>query len=389
MSRIACGFTANLDGKAALDPSLYERLCKDRRAEGVVPRKQSAVLRSRRELAEAIAWNVAAGSGGEYIVADEELLRDLRGMADWEWAIGGTGLQAARAAAAAGHEALVNLPAWTERFDDLLDHDGLRAERNLEAAPPVHYILEFSCEGRANRLILRGTGEFSGRLVAAGFAYRLENEANAFRALLVSGYNAADNEDKAGILMQEQIDLIVALGAKAPPVHLELAAFFSREAQLRVIERFRPYIRSVGCNEDEIGELLGLDEPLLELPDDRLLVVLEEARSALGVSNLILHTREFAACLSGADADGWKEALRSGTRFAVARAVSGKFCSEAEIAGIVAGLPPNARGLALAELAAGKQGICVVPAFEARKLAGTVGLGDTFAGGLLVAAPPR
>lgn len=389
MKGIACGFTANIDAKASLDGKLLEKLrsrCESE-SEPPTPKRPGMYLHSWTDLAGAVEWNMRAGRGGEYIVTSERMLRELHGLADWTWSVGGTGLQAARAAAAAGCPAMVNVPAWTAEYDFLLNDEGLEEARGNGKEAPVHYILEYNRNGRANRIILRGTGEFAGGLIAPEFAARLKGSADRFRALLVSGYNAADSPEEAADLIGEQVRFLRSLGSHPIPVHLELAAFFSREEQLGVIRRFKPLVRSVGCNEDEMAELLGLEGALLKLPDAELLDRLGEARIRLGVRNLIVHTHPFAVCVSDGEARKWEPALGGGIRFAAARAATGRFCTAEEIEAIASGLPPNARGVRLAGAAAGMRHICVVPALEVKQVVGTIGLGDTFAAGLLAFAP--
>ena len=385
MATIACGFTANVDGIALLDDRLVEQLCAHYAEQRPTPGRPPMALDSWGDVLGAIAWNMQHGSGGEYIVAAGWLLDSIRDMTDWRWTVGGTGLQAALSAAAAGHRAFVNVPAWDEAFGELLVGSGLEAVRASTGPVPVHYILEYQYAGRPNRIILRGTGEFAGGLLADAFAERIAASPDSYDALLVSGYNAADSAAEASLLIEEQVRFLSSLQPGRPHVHLELAASFSAAEQQRTVARFRQYVQSIGCNEDEAGELLGLEQSLLAMPDLPLLDQLERLQRLCGVPYLIVHTSEFAACISEADAGPWAGALRSGTMFAAARAYAGRFCTDAEMRAIVARLYPHKRGSRLAAVAAERRGVCVVPAYAVPEPRGTTGLGDTFTSGLLLA----
>jgi ADP-dependent phosphofructokinase/glucokinase len=383
MAMLACGFTANVDGIAQLDEKLVEQLCSRYTAQQTQRKRPSIFLRYWGEVLDAIAWNLHHGSGGEYIVTSSWLLDSIRDMTQWQWSVGGTGLQAACAAAIAGHGALVNMPAWAEDYSFLLNHSGLETAYATSQSPPVHYILEYKRGQSTNRIIFRGTGEFAESLIAPTFAQRVQSSPSRYSALLVSGYNAADSAAGADLFISEQIRFLSSLQPGAPKAHLELAASYSAEEQLRTILRFRTYVHSIGCNEDEAAELLQLDGALLELPNEQLLDALERLRRLCDIPYLIVHTNQFALCIGVADTRQWAGALRNGIVFAASRAVSGHFCTKDEMNAIVSRLLPNQRGVQLAKAAALRPELCIVPAFDIPVMRGTTGLGDTFTSGLL------
>lgn len=386
MKRIACGLTANVDAAGHWNEGLSERiagLCK-RNSEAAVPPKP--FLHHWDEVAGAIRWHEREGSGGEYIVADERIMTALAEMSDWKWAVGGTGLQAAAAACRAGFGALVNIPSWSNDYNFLLDHNEMELAVKRRGAVPIHYIVEYDNGSASNRVILRGMKEFEGGVFAPGFIEALENANGPYRWLLLSGYNAADSSSETMELLEETKRALTHLGANRPPTHLELAAISSNSDQLRIIRELGPLVQSLGLNEDEIRELYGLERPLLERDDDELIDLLIKARHRFGVEHLIVHTHQFAACISAQGLAGWEEALRNGARFAAARAASGRFCSMDEIERWEKELPMHPRGIRLASYAERLETAAVVPALKAEAVS-TVGLGDTFTSGLLLAAP--
>lgn len=384
MAMLACGFTANVDGIAQLDDRLVEQLC-FRYAEGQSTRKRPDIfVNSWGEVLDAIAWNMGHGSGGEYIVTTNWLLDSIRDMTRWHWTVGGTGLQAACAAAIAGHRAFVNVPAWGEEYEFLLAHTGLETAYGASHRPPVHYILEYKRGDQRNRIIFRGMGEFADSLIARGFAHRIRQSPGDYSALLVSGYNAADSAAASEILIDEQIRFLSSLPAGAPMAHLELAASYSAAEQFRTIFKFKDYVQSMGCNEDEADELLGLDGALLDLSDERLLDALQRLRLLCNIPNLIVHTNQFAVCVGEADNGFWSDALLAGTVFAASRAATGRFCTKEEMQSIVSGLDLNKRGISIAQSASSRPGLYVAPAFDISVIRGATGLGDTFTSGLLL-----
>lgn len=386
MRHIACGFTANVDATGHLNEALIDQIKQYCTEPHTSPVRPGSYLKSWDELLDAIIWNVQRGSGAEYIVTRQDILNELCGFAGWKWAVGGTGLQAASAAYTAGYGALVNFPAWSHDYDFLVAHDGLEVALKEHDFTPVHYILEYSSDSASNRIILRGLKEVRNQIIAPSFTEHIRNESHKYHWLLISGYNAVDDSEEMNDLLAETRQFLQSLGENCPPVHLELAAIFSNEAQLRIINELGPMVQSVGLNEDELGELFNLEQPLLELDDDRLIDILRKAHERFKIPNLIVHTHQFAACMTKGSSSGWKEALHNGGRFASARAAQGRYCTLSEIGQWESKLKQHPRGQRLAQLADSMENVIIVPALQAQVVC-TIGLGDTFTAGLLLAAP--
>jgi ADP-dependent phosphofructokinase/glucokinase len=398
MTFIACGLTGNVDAVGHLSSEHLEQLtyyCGEKLTEIKAPQ---AFLESWTDLRDAIVWNIIHGTGAEYVVTNPQVLTELNTLLDWEWAVGGTGLQAACAATTCGHSALVNLPMWSERFQFLVQKEGLEPIFGKESPPPIHYILEYDesiCLGSnyhtikkpgSNRIILRGPDEFKEGLIAPNFIDRLKTLKTNVHWWLLSGYNAVETNQHLESLLDETIVLLESFGQNCPPVHLELASIYSIEAQNRIISKLNAHVQSIGLNEDELADLMGLKEGLLALSDDQIIETLLKAYQSFHVPVLILHTRQFAAVVTEHNSLAWERALQNGIELAAAKAFTGRFCSAEEIAEVVSRLPFHTRGLQLLKSVGDHDMIRIVPALEA-PAATTVGLGDTFTAGLLVEAP--
>jgi ADP-dependent phosphofructokinase/glucokinase len=146
-------------------------------------------------------------------------------------------------------------------------------------------------------------------------------------------------------------------------------------------------VDSLGVNEDEFQELLGMSDSLLNLDNDQLLSVMEKACDLLGVANFILHTKQFSLVQSEKyDTSIWGKALENGNKFAFSRALKGTICDQETIGHLTARCDLHKRGEELRKLTQNRKDITVIPAYVG-EITSTIGLGDTFTAGLLVEAP--
>jgi ADP-dependent phosphofructokinase/glucokinase len=378
---IACGFTADIDVIANLSQKFYEEI--KQQARGGTPK---AVIHSWGDFCSAVDWNVQKGSGAEYIVTDQTILERLEKNLIWKKAIGGGGLQAGCVASFAGYRALVNIPIQSTELTALVsEYKGLTLLSDQEGEVPRHYILEYEDNGSLNRIIFRKEHEYPSDMIAAKFIEKLREPDISW--MLVAGYNAVDGSKGVDSLLQKTIQMLVTLGNNKPNVHLELASIWSLDEQWKIIRTLGSYVDTIGLNEDEYQELLGLKDPLLSYEDDVLLNFIGNACEVLGVSHVILHTKEFSAIQSAQyDTSQWAKALLNGNRFAYSRAVTGKICNQETIRKVTADADLNTRGKKLHELTRERKDITIAPAYIGETVS-TTGLGDTFTSGVLVEAP--
>jgi ADP-dependent phosphofructokinase/glucokinase len=386
MNHIACGFTAMADATGRLTDEMLEVIKRRARRKHDSPVMPNYTLNSWDDLLNAILWHFKQGSGSEHIISDVSILEVLKGLSTWKWAVGGTGLQAACAAAIGGTKAAVNLPSWSDEFQFLLQHVGLVALVKEQGFTPVHYVLDYTTETASNRIILRGPDEFKTSIIAPSFMEHLQQSHGRYDWLLISGYNGVNTSEEVGPLLEESKQFLSSLGEHGPSVHLELGPIFTVEDQVNVIRELGPYVDSLGLNEDEMALLMNLEQPVLSLSNETLLDLLRVAYDRFNVPNMIFHTHQFAACVTKRKMDGWKEALHNAIRFASSRAAEGRCCTPSEMDAWEKRLPLHPRGERLAQLVEGREDIVIVPSYKAQAVS-TVGLGDTFTAGLLAAAP--
>ncbi|TWE01230.1 ADP-dependent phosphofructokinase/glucokinase [Neobacillus bataviensis] len=382
MRTIACGFTANIDLLGKITSEFYKEI------KSCASGAPKAFIDSWEDFCTALDWNIKRGSGGEYIVAGNSILKKLEAKLDWRRAIGGTGLQAGCAASRAGYRSLVNIPIQSEELESIVSGlEELILLSDQEGDVPKHYILEYEIGGCSNRIIFRRQDEFTADLIANKFLSELSQ--NDVRWLLLSGYNSFDTSAEIDLFLKNNLRVLESLGSKRPRVHLELAAIWSLDEQWRIINTLGQHVDSLGVNEDEYQELLGMNDSLLDLDNDQLLSVMEKACDLLGVANFILHTKQFSLVQSEKyDTSIWGKALENGNKFAFSRALKGTICDQETIDHLTARCDYHKRGEELRQLTQYRKDITVIPAYVG-EITSTIGLGDTFTAGLLVEAPVK
>jgi ADP-dependent phosphofructokinase/glucokinase len=149
-----------------------------------------------------------------------------------------------------------------------------------------------------------------------------------------------------------------------------------------VRERLLDVIDLYGMNEDEMQAYLGVEVDLLdaEAMADHLVAL----HARVPARTLMVHSRSWALAY-GPDAGRWRDALRGGVVMAGARYALGDGFAPVDHARIAAG-PVNAGGAAFADRLGELLGdqVCAVPALDLQvERPTTIGLGDTFMGGLV------
>jgi ADP-dependent phosphofructokinase/glucokinase len=305
--------------------------------------------------------------------------------------LGGTGPQAAWALASVGAPAVI---ALADRSDEQLSvlHPGISicAEDGSLVAPsavrirtpprkPRNIILEFT-EGtawpggrvrRSTRIMLRflDSGVERDGLFAE-VARRIAADASS---LLVSGLDSLPADDSESVAWLQA--LTADLKARhVPAVHFELAEF----PRLRQIEdltgAFGHRADSLGMSLSEARMLTGADLPPA--------VAARTIAERFGYASVFVHADDWALAVHRGAAGDKNRALMAGNLLASARAFIGRPSADLALAPNVAF---NADIPASERLADGWQVDCV-PSPYLKHPKATVGLGDTFVAGLMLAA---
>lgn len=380
MGYIAAGLVANLDLVGYMNDYFYSQV------QVVGEKKPERVINTWDEFCQAICWTRNNGSGAEYIVTDVTILNRLENMLQWKTGIGGTGLQASYAAGYAGYNSIVNIPIMSDELKHIVaGNKPLTLAFEKEGDIPKHYIVEYSNMGRSNRIIFRKLNEFQPDVITSSFIQQIKNVKCEW--LLISGYHAFDNSEDIDRALRNTIEFLELIQDNKPKIHLELASIWSLKEQWKIVESLRPYVDSVGLNEDEFTELMNLQKELLSLNDQNLIEEVEKGYSLINISHLILHTKQFSLVMSQeSDVTCWDAALRNGNKLAFSRAMKGNFCNQEEIEQLTSNTKRSDRGIKLRALSKHRKDFLVSPGFVGETVS-TIGLGDTFTAGLLAVAP--
>lgn len=408
--RIACAFTSNVDRVATLDAALLERLYEGRLVDGAVPRVTRADTIE--ELLVGIAQCIVAGDGTDLPIPAEVqawLLARMGGRPQ----IGGTGAQAAATLATLGFPVLLQLTGRSpEQLAALPHHERMvvGAASGLipldDAVDPTaetmwHPALEFAAglpapvPGRPpapapNRVLIRHDPVNAAFTIDPGFDAALSSPCGEISALLISGFSQL--EERA-IFERTLWDVAVAAQvwrAVRPEmlVHLELGAMPDAEALLRLLDLLHPVIDSLGMNIDELRQVLSaLGEPLAA-PGPDLVAQVTCLAARYPVSRLSVHTREFCLTITAHDPDRERDALLFGSLVAGTRARIGAFPTFADLEATLEHGEIEPAGLAMVavgETVTARNGTSAVitPGYRNAVTIASVGLGDSFTGGVL------
>ncbi|MEU8875496.1 ADP-dependent glucokinase/phosphofructokinase [Streptomyces javensis] len=260
-------------------------------------------------------------------------------------------------------------------------HGGLGRPR---VAKQPHSVLEFAAgtpvpglpDGlpRSSRIILRFVDDGIER--DEWFAARSGELARTAAAGLLSGMNGLP-EGGTGSADRAWLTQVVRTWRDAglPLLHLELAEFATVSALRSGCDEYAPLADSVGMSLSELAALAG--------PSARASPVTAAARfaTAYHLERVCVHADGWVLAVHRGDPTEQRTALMTGSLLAAARAAHGEPTAELE--------PPAAAGYTADRPADGPLGDGLradcVPAPHLCRPAATIGLGDTFVGGLLLA----
>ena len=412
-TRIACGFTSNVDRVATLDQTLLDRLYAGRVFADARPRVTRAATID--DLLLGIAQCVAAGDGIDLpIPADVQawLLARMDGLVQ----IGGTGAQAAATLATLGFPALLHLTGRSPEQIAALPQreriaigapDGLlpvEAAVDSDDATMWHPVLEFAAglpaplPGRPpapapNRILLHHDPVNAAFGIDPGFDAALTDPSLPIPALLISGFSQVDCRAALERVLFETAVAVQVWHAARPEllVHLELGAMPEADALLRVLEVLQPVIDSVGMNVDELGQVLGALGETMAPPGSALVSQVRRLAARYPVPRFSLHTREFCLTLTDGEAGmaTERDALLFASLVSATRARIGAFPAFADLEATLAEGQANPAGmnileaLGVAETGHAGAGVVVTPGYRNGATVASVGLGDSFTGGVL------
>lgn len=370
------GFSACVDVVSPLDDRLLARI------------READPGPEARAFAELLLDHAHRGRGGERCADWSRGPAVLREVVHGRRAIGGTGAQAAQTLAAVGAPALLCLADRSPEVLELLAPDVLlvdrgrvrpvsEVERRAPSGREPHHIFEFTAGTvlagspvpRSSRVIVR-FGEDGPEEDAEFDAGSVDAAAEAGGAV-VSGFNAIEGDRLTAALARVRGLVARWRAAGLDVVHLELGTYAATSDAHRACEELAPVVSSIGMSRSELDAVSPGDGE----PEQR---ALRLARR-YDVEAVIVHGDRHSFAVTSGDAERLGEALLVGSLCAASRAAQGAPARPAPDV-----LPLPAGGWACEPLAGGRTLVsCPSPYLPHAR--STIGLGDTFVAGLLLA----
>ena len=377
---------------------------------------QGDVIRSMEDFVRFTAAYMLRGSGAMIEVETVDLCERIHRCFDSEYALGGTGAQAAAALGAVGMPSCVHLSDDSPEVCRQLDYEGVTlivsgAERPAGSfasgnRPIYHIILQFDegdvirVEGKehviphSNRIILVCDELVKLVPLRQDFLDYWADSAHAASSLVISGLDSILDLNIARERAEQLVKFLERFRAAHPKavIYLEGAFYLTEEVKDLLFAALAPHVDVIGMNEEELIAYAG---PLLEEPDsaEEILRALDLFHDQYPSGGLILHTRDFCMYrgrrIEGADLE---RGLTMGNLMSATRARIGRYGDRAECAETLA-LPLSPKGLRIREevlereTAGAEDGLLciVVPTRLMERPKYTIGLGDTFVAGVQTA----
>jgi ADP-dependent phosphofructokinase/glucokinase len=243
----------------------------------------------------------------------------------------------------------------------------------------------------ANRVIVSYDPVNSAFTVDPGFAAALTDPALAIETLLISGFSQVTaRETMERVLWNVTVSLQVWRAVRPElTIHLELGAMPDFNQVTRTLEVLHPLVTSVGLNVDELRGVLRALGVAMAPPGPDLVAQLHILMERFPVPRLSLHTRGFCLTLTDGDPELERDCLLFGSLVAATRSRLGAFPTADDLEETLARSDVNPAGLDLlrslgiAENGQGVGRLVVTPGLKISPLVASVGLGDSFTGGVL------
>lgn len=412
---LAFGLTNNVDLVVWLDEPTIERLIDG----------QTIDWRGRREtradsvpqLVRSIVQHVAAGQGTDLPVAEPAIQQWLVDRVSGRTQLGGTGAQAANTVTTLGFPTLVHLTGCSQTQADAFHVPELtRLARGGSLIPVCHAVspgdqtmwhvaleyaagLSFVVDGErivapaASRVIVSYDPVNCDFHVDPEFVDAVAKRDNDVRRVLISGYSQVVGRQALDRLIEQTVAATQRWTAARGDmvVHTELGAMPNPADLAGVVETIGLEVGSIGMNADELGDLLAVWDMRLADRPGAIALIVDAVRSRTLTRRVNVHTATHAVTMTGSHPEHERDALLFGALVASTRARIGTYPTFIDLEETLATNRPHPHGLeVLDDLALpdgiarlGGESLVVVPAIEIAHPAATVGLGDSFTGGLL------
>ena len=388
--RLVLGFGGCVDYEVRWSDGAIERHAADLGI-GIDEIDSSIPVQDQRSLLRSILGFMRDGQGGERFVASSQVLLDFATRHPHAVTLGGSNVRAAIALAQLGIESTVHLVSTDPNVRRLLPPAvSVICSASRDTLDP-HLIIQYPAGARVeleggsvvalhpNRIIYVNDPPNRDMHLHPALPELLEGT----DVVLMSGFNAMDD---AQAVRDRAVEFRVAFSrlAQGAVVYYEDAGFHYEHIRAAVAEAFVGLATIHGMNEDELQAYVGRSVDLLDVAD--VVRALEEVQPHLIAPTVVLHTKYWALG-AGPQAGRLRRALAAAVDVASARFCFGDGLSPAAIER-VREMPVRLESASFArelELRMGGAAVCVPGRRLDIAAPTTIGLGDTFVGGLLSA----
>lgn len=385
---IVLGLGGCLDSEITLDPVKLQTLV-DHHSLSLSEIRQPPELRTERDLLISVLDFLRCGVGGERYVSTVAAVLAFESHFDHATTLGGTNVRAGRTLAHLGHPNLLHVPGRDETFESLLV-DGSTVPLETPPATYVpHLIVQYPDEMQVRLRDGILVAEHANRVILVNDPVSevtplhdaLPEWLKPGGVLVLSGLNSIRDEQ----ILQARLQTLREVLDDAPGglrVFYEDADYHVPAFRRRVWSELAARATVIGMNEDELASFTGTPVDVTDAAQiaSAVTAVLED----LAEGTLVVHSKYWSLGV-GAHAHALETALESGNLAAGARFLEGDRARASSL-DTVREQPCSPQGEDIASRlpALLDLPVVVVPARTLRTATPTtIGLGDTFLGGLI------
>lgn len=355
----------------------------------------SVPVTDERNLIISLLAHMKRGAGGEYFAASSETLRGFALRFPRRASLGGTSVRAALAMSRLGVPCTLHLVSLNDHVRRLLPSscDYISSAREDTLYP--HLVVQYDQGTRVQVGDIDVQTPFPNRLIyvndPANASLMLSEQLGSLlrdaAVFLISGFNTLRDQD----VLDERLTTLRRHMQQLPPgafVYYEDAAFHMPTFRRRVRNALLDIIDVYSLNEDEMQADLSRSVDLLSVNEVE--HALDSLKALIPAPILVVHTKYWSLAL-GETAGEYADALREGIVLASTRYSYGDDYTDEQYE-LTRGLPVRPAALSFATALEERMGAVVrcVPGFRLEvSQPTTVGLGDSFVGGLLASLVRR
>ncbi len=353
----------------------------------------SRPIHSKRDLVIALLYHMKAGDGCECLADSSQITRSFASHFSYNITLGGTGIRASMAIEKIGYPSTAHACSLNRHFRDLIP----KKIRWISSVPDEgedfhpHVIVQYPgnvrihagdidfTTGRPNRVIFAFDPPSENLKISDDFIKEV-TDANVF---LIASFNII----KDAAILTGRLKTVLRLIQALPPQHvviMEDGCFENPEMRRIVSQTLAPHIDIFSMNEDELQDRLGRRINILD--PVAVADAIKTTYQQIGAPTLICHSSYWALAY-GRQSSAIEKALESGICMASTRFRLGNDYSRADFEQTKT-LPCNPAGQAFCKALSAQIPRGILTCLPCKDLSFvkhpyTIGLGDSFAGGML------